>query len=338
MRAQPALLTMDDSIKSAIDIMVNNNIDAVPIIDESGDVYKRQTKTLALREILVGTDLAQPVSKIMIHPVKSINPDEDVAKLITINVGNLPVVENQRVLGLVTLSDTIRAYFSSLIALHAELNAVIDSAHNGILTVNEEGQIVLINRAAELVLNLKREDVVGQKVKTILPQSQLPETLASGQSSFGQKVVYRNKGFISNITPVLGNGQVIGAVAVFQDISELELISEELSYTKEMKEELIAIIDSSFDGIHVTDNDGKTLRANRSFGRITGTRVEDLIGKTMQELVTEGVYSQDISTMVLIRRESVTISQKSKPGNTVMLSLIHISEPTRRTPISYAVF
>ena len=320
MRDQPALLTLDDSIKSAIDIMVNNNIDAVPIIDESENLVGLVTKTLALREILVGADLAQPVSKIMIHPVKSINPDEDVAKLITINVGNLPVVENQRVLGLVTLSDTIRAYFSSLIALHAELNAVIDSAHNGILTVNEEGQIVLINRAAELVLNLKREDVVGQKVKTILPQSQLPETLASGQSSFGKKVVFRNKGYISNITPVLGNGQVIGAVAVFQDISELELISEELSYTKEIKEELIAIIDSSFDGIHVTDNDGKTLRANRSFGRITGTRVEDLIGKTMQELVTEGVYSQDISTMVLIRRESVTISQKSKPGNTVMIT------------------
>src|SRR5665647_3287373 len=320
MRDQPALLTLDDSIKSAIDIMVNNNIDAVPIIDESENLVGLVTKTLALREILVGTDLAQPVSKIMIHPVKSINPGEDVAKLITINVGNLPVVENQRVLGLVTLSDTIRAYFSSLIALHAELNAVIDSAHNGILTVNEEGQIVLINRAAELVLNLKREDVVGQKVKTILPQSQLPETLASGQSSFGKKIVFRNKGFISNITPVLGNGQVIGAVAVFQDISELELISEELSYTKEIKEELIAIIDSSFDGIHVTDNDGKTLRANRSFSRITGTRVEDLIGKSMQELVMEGVYSQDISTMVLIRRESVTISQKSKPGNTVMIT------------------
>jgi len=320
MRDQPALLTLDDSIKSAMDIMVNNNIDAVPIIDESEKLVGLVTKTLALREMLAGTDPGQPVSKIMIHPVKSINPDEDVAKLITINVGNLPVVENRRVLGLVTLSDTIRAYFSSLIALHAELNAVIDSAHNGILTVNEEAEIVLINRAAELVLNLKREDVVGQKINTILPQSQLPETLASGQSYFGQKVVLRNKGFISNITPVLGNGQVIGAVAVFQDISELELISEELSYTKEIKEELIAIIDSSFDGIHVTDNDGKTLRANRSFSRITGTRVEDLIGKSMQELVMEGVYSQDISTMVLIRRESVTISQKSKLGNTVMIT------------------
>lgn len=320
MRDHPDLLTLNDSIKSAVEIMVNNNIDAVPIVDESDNLVGQVTKTLVLREILAGTDLNQPVSHIMISPVKHIGPDEDVSNLITINVGNLPVLENQHVLGMVTLSDTIRAYFSSLLALHAELNTVINSAHNGILTVNEEGEISMINKAAELVLNLKREDVVGQKITRILPESKLPEILSSGQSSFGQKVVYRNRGYISNITPVMGNDQVIGAVDVFQDISELELISEELIYTKEIKEELIAIIDSSFDGIHVTDSDGKTLRTNIALGRITGTEPRDLIGKTIQELVAEGVYSQDISAMVHRRREPVTISQESKPGNTVMIT------------------
>src|SRR5665647_3731046 len=29
---------------------------------------------------------------------------------------------------------------------------------------------------------------------------------------------------------------------------------------------------------------------------------------------------------------------QDQPGNVLLLSLIHISEPTRRTPISYAVF
>lgn len=320
MRNHPDLLTLNDSIKSAVAIMVNNNIDAVPIVDKSDNLVGQVTKTLVLREILEGTDLNQPVSHIMISPVKYIGPDEDVSNLITINVGNLPVLENQHVLGMVTLSDTIRAYFSSLLALHAELNTVINSAHNGILTVNEEGEISMINKAAELVLNLKREDVVGQQITRILPESKLPEILSSGQSSFGQKVVYRNRGYISNITPVMGNDQVIGAVDVFQDISELELISEELIYTKEIKEELIAIIDSSFDGIHVTDSDGKTLRTNIALGRITGTEPKDLIGKTIQELVAEGVYSQDISAMVHRRREPVTISQESKPGNTVMIT------------------
>jgi PAS domain S-box-containing protein len=320
MRYHPEFLTAKDSIRSAVEIMVNNSIDAVPIVDEAGDLQGIVTKTLVLREILNGIDLQQPISQIMISQVNSIGPEEDVSNLIAINVGNLPVLRDQTVVGMVTLSDTIRAYFSSLIALHAELNAVINSTHNGILTVNEAGEITLINKAAEWILGLKREDVVGKKISEVVPQSKLPEILASGQGRLGQKVVYQEKVFISNLTPVIGNKQIIGAVEVFQDISELEMISEELSYTKQIKEELSAIIDSSFDGFHITDNQGKTLRINKAFERITSIPISDLMGKTIAELVDAGVYCHDVLKLVLEKREPVTISQESKPGNTVIIT------------------
>ncbi|MDI9466650.1 MAG: sigma 54-interacting transcriptional regulator [Bacillota bacterium] len=320
MRYHPEFLTAKDSIRSAVEIMVNNSIDAVPIVDEAGDLQGIVTKTLVLREILNGIDLQQPISQIMISQVNSIGPEEDVSNLIAINVGNLPVLRDQTVVGMVTLSDTIRAYFSSLIALHAELNAVINSTHNGILTVNEAGEITLINKAAEWILGLKREDVVGKKISEVVPQSKLPEILASGQGRLGQKVVYQERVFISNLTPVIGNKQIIGAVEVFQDISELEMISEELSYTKQIKEELSAIIDSSFDGFHITDNQGKTLRINKAFERITSIPISDLMGKTIAELVDAGVYCHDVLKLVLEKREPVTISQESKPGNTVIIT------------------
>ncbi|HOB12034.1 MAG TPA: sigma 54-interacting transcriptional regulator [Syntrophomonadaceae bacterium] len=320
MRCYPELLTAKDSIKSAVEIMVSDSIDAVPIVDEAGNLEGLVTKTLVLREILNGTDLQQPISQIMISGVESIDPEEDVSNLITINVGNLPVLSNKKVVGMVTLSDTIRAYFSSLITLHMELNAVINSTHNGILTVNEAGEISLVNQAAESILGIKREDVAGKKISQVLPQSKLPEILASGQNRLGQKVVYNKKGFISNLTPVVGNKQIIGAVEVIQDISELEMISEELSYTKQMKEELSVIIDSSFDGFHITDNHGKTLRINKAFERITSIPFSDLMGKTIAELVEAGVYSQDVLQLVLEKREPVTFSQESKPGNTVIIT------------------
>jgi len=320
MRCDPELLTAQDSIKSAVEIMVNNNIDAVPIVDEAGTLQGLVTKTLVLREILRGTDLQQPISQIMISQVESIGPEEDVSNLITINVGNLPVLREQKVVGMVTLSDTIRAYFSSLIALHTELNAVINSTHNGILTVNEAGEISLVNKAAEGLLGIKQADAAGKKISEVLPPSKLPEVLASGQGRLRQKVVYNNKGFISNLTPIVGNNQIIGALEVFQDISELEMISEELNYTKQIKEELSAIIDSSFDGLHITDNQGKTLRVNQAFERITSIPCEDLIGKTIAELVHAGVYGQDVLKLVLEKGEPVTISQEPKPGSTVIIT------------------
>lgn len=320
MRCDPELLTAQDSIKSAVEIMVSNNIDAVPIVDEKGELQGLVTKTLVLREILNGTDLQQPISQIMISQIDSIDPEEDVSNLITINVGNLPVLRKQKVVGMVTLSDTIRAYFSSLIALHTELNAVLNSTHNGILTVNEAGEISLVNKAAEWILGINQEDVAGKKISEVLPQSKLPEILAGGQGRLGQKVVYNNKGFISNLTPMVGNNHIIGAVEVLQDISELEMISEELNYTKQIKEELSAIIDSSFDGFHITDNHGKTLRINQAFERITSIPSRDLMGKTIAELVDAGVYCQDVLKLVQEKREPVTISQESKPGSTVVIT------------------
>ena len=99
MRYHPELLTAEDSIRSAVEIMVNNSIDAVPIVDEAGDLQGLVTKTMVLREILNDTDLQQPIGQIMISPIRSIDPEEDVSKLITINVGNLPVLEKQKVVG-----------------------------------------------------------------------------------------------------------------------------------------------------------------------------------------------------------------------------------------------
>ena len=90
MRYHPEFLTAKDSIRSAVEIMVNNSIDAVPIVDEAGDLQGIVTKTLVLREILNGIDLQQPISQIMISQVNSIGPEEDVSNLIAINVGNLP--------------------------------------------------------------------------------------------------------------------------------------------------------------------------------------------------------------------------------------------------------
>lgn len=320
MRSQLQILTPEDTLAKAADIIISNKIDGVPIVDDEGNLVGLVTKTLILRELLNGKDFQTPVGEFMIENVIATDPEQDVSTLITVNIGNLPVVKDNKVQGIVTLSDTIRAYFSSLIALREELNTIIDSTHNGILTVNEEGNVILVNRSAEEFLGLRREDVVGRPVNEVLPGNHLMQVMETGQGRFGQKFVFNNRVFIANETPVISNQEILGAVTVFQDISELELISEELSYTKQIKEELDAIIESSFDGIHVTDGSGKTLRVNKAFTRITGTSREELMGKTVDELVKEGVYAQPVTAMVLERREPVTFSQRSKPGNNIIIT------------------
>ena len=319
MRPNPWTLTVNDTLQDSLDIIINRKIDGVPVLDDSGFLVGLVTKTLVLRELSNNRPLDYPLKNMMRTDIVVTGPDEDVSTLITVSVGNLPVVDKGRVVGIVTLSDTIRAYFSSVLKLKEELNTIIDSMHNGLISVNEEGNIVLFNTAAESLFQLSREQVVGKPVMSVVPQSRLNEVLMTGQRESG-KLNFKDKLLISNRTPLISNNKVIGAVAVLQDISELEMISEELSYTKRMKDELDAIIDSSYDGIYVTDGEGHTLRVNEAYSRLTGVPCHELVGRNIRDLLEEGIFNQSATLAVLERKERVTISQELKNGTSILVT------------------
>ena len=85
-----------------------------------------------------------------------------------------------------------------------------------------------------------------------------------------------------------------------------------------MQEEFNAIFQSSYDGIFIVDGKGVTLRLNPACERIEGIRMEEAVGKHMQELIDEGFYSESVSLKVLERKEPVTILQKVKNGKEII--------------------
>ncbi|MBP2644041.1 MAG: norR 9 [Firmicutes bacterium] len=84
---------------------------------------------------------------------------------------------------------------------------------------------------------------------------------------------------------------------------------------KELIAEQEAIINSSYDGIFITDGQGAVLRVNAAYERISGIRAEEVIGKNMVNLVENGLFDQSVSLLVLEKRESVTINQIVKRNN-----------------------
>ena len=87
-----------------------------------------------------------------------------------------------------------------------------------------------------------------------------------------------------------------------------------------MKDELDAIIDSSYDGIFVSDGQGLTLRVNEAYSRIIGNSGHKLVGRLIGDLVAEGFFKQSATQAVLESRERVTICQKLKNGNTILVT------------------
>jgi PAS domain S-box-containing protein/TyrR family helix-turn-helix protein len=134
-----------------------------------------------------------------------------------------------------------------------------------------------------------------------------------------QKVRIKDNFFLSNRSPIVDkNNCIIGAVAVLQDISELELISDELSRVKALNKEFDAIFESSFDGIWLSDGDGKVLKMNRANEKIFGFSRDQLIGKYPADMLEKGVYSRSSVVRAIEKKETVTTTLTTKDGKTII--------------------
>ena len=204
--------------------------------------------------------------------------------------------------------------------LGRQLYDILDSIYNPVLAVDAEGMTVFCNPAMAAVANSTVKDLVGQRAEDFVANTRLPRIIITGQTESVRKITIGRHTYISNRTPIKDGKNVVGALAVLQDISELASIADELERTKELTNELNAIFESSFDGIYVTDGQGRTIRVNKAYERITGLRREELLNRNMQALVEEGFYNQSVTMRVLETQRAESLMQTIRTGKTVMVT------------------
>ncbi|HZK66172.1 MAG TPA: PAS domain-containing protein, partial [Chloroflexota bacterium] len=64
--------------------------------------------------------------------------------------------------------------------------AILQGVREGVMAVDREGRITLLNSEAERLLGIG-EDVIGLPVVAVVPNSRLPEVVASGEPAFDQE-------------------------------------------------------------------------------------------------------------------------------------------------------
>ncbi len=88
----------------------------------------------------------------------------------------------------------------------------------------------------------------------------------------------------------------------------------------EQLETLKLAFNSSYDGIHVLDKDGYTLMINEACERIEGISAKAIEGKNVRQLVEEGYFSESVTLKVIENRAPVTLVQRVKNGNEVLVT------------------
>jgi PAS domain S-box-containing protein len=312
MTTNPLTLRPVQTAGEVLNIFMANKIDGSPVLDKDGKLIGLFTKSHIYRVINKGMKLDTKVEDLMTRHILTVSPDDEFGDVVNSRIPRLPVIDKDgRLVGIVTRGDIAIAFFDSYSAISLEYDTIINSAHNVIVSVDEKGMIKVWNSSAERSLGRKAEDVIGQNILDVLPNSDLMDINESGKAEPLKKVKLNDRFFLSNRSPIKKGNEIIGAVAVLQDISELNKISAELRNVKELND---AIVESSHDGLVITDCKGSILRYNKAFERLTGINSHEYLGRSVEDIRNDKIISDPVTTHVLEQKKSITLIQESQLG------------------------
>ncbi|MBJ8054242.1 sigma 54-interacting transcriptional regulator [Bacillus cereus] len=193
---------------------------------------------------------------------------------------------------------------------------ILNSTHDGMIVIDQEGQVRLFNKSAERIIGYKKEEAIGKYILEVIPTSKLLRIIRTKKIEVNHELTLENeKKIITTRIPILKeDGEVQGAFAIFKDITEVVDLAEEVTDLKEIQTLLEAIINSSEEAISVVDEKGRGLVINPAYTKLTGLTEEDIIGKPATTDIVEGesMHMKVLRTRRAVRGIHMKIGQKKR--------------------------
>jgi len=202
--------------------------------------------------------------------------------------------------------------------LYVERTETFNSMHDGIIAIDQDLKITIFNQKACEILgvDLEPSQCIGKRIEDVIPDTRLPEIVYSKKPVYDQEIFVNNHSILSNRIPISVDGQVVGAVAVFKDLTAFKKMAEELTGVK-------AYVQALRVQTHEYKNKLHTIAGLLHLGR-TKQALEYLSQVSSQhdnvtKFLNERIYNENISGLLLgkiIRGQElgirVTIDKESR--------------------------
>lgn len=110
-----------------------------------------------------------------------------------------------------------------------EKQATLEAIREGVIAVDKNGSVRLLNSEATSLLGITLEMAYGRHIDTILPQNQLDVVINNDKSVYDEEQKVNDIIIFSNSVPITVDDKVVGAVISFRDRTEIHRMAEELT-------------------------------------------------------------------------------------------------------------
>jgi TyrR family helix-turn-helix protein/PAS domain S-box-containing protein len=168
-------------------------------------------------------------------------------------------------------------------------DVILEHILSGIIVVNKENRITFVNKEAERLLGLPEKALINNKADEVIPQSKLDYILKTGKKEVAKRQQLSNRVIMTNRSPIMFEQEIIGAAAIFQDISNIEALSRELTEVKKLQKELELVLQSVDDLIGLSDSSGKLIFLNPALIRLME---EENLDNHVKSIVGDDIWSE----------------------------------------------
>ena len=178
---------------------------------------------------------------------------------------------------------------------------VIENMQSGLFTTDMSGKVVLFNRAAEQILSVQKDSIIGSRIDTVLPFFEFPLSESRREQAItvngNQKIIGVG---VSSLRSVDEHAK--GFIGIFQDLTELKQLESEMK----RREKWAAIGELSSNIAHEIRNPLASLRSSVEMLK------EDSVPQNYKEKLME-IALDEMTRLNRIITDFLTYSRPAPP-------------------------
>jgi PAS domain S-box-containing protein len=195
--------------------------------------------------------------------------------------------------------------------------ALLEAAPDAMVVVNQGGEIVLLNLQAEKQFGYRRDELLGQEVKNIIPEGfaerLLSDGLRSAEDALAQQIgtgieltARRKDGSEFQIELMLSpleSAEGIFVTAAIRDISVRKAAERHLA---QMEARYRGLLEAAPDAMVVVNQGGEIVLLNLQAEKQFGYRRDELLGQEVKNIIPEGFAERLIADDLRSAEDALT--------------------------------
>ena len=181
----------------------------------------------------------------------------------------------------------------------ARYRGLLEAAPDGMVVVNQAGEIVLLNVQAEKQFGYHRDELVGQQVKNIIPEGFAERLIADGTRTAAEALAQqigtgielsgrRKDGSEFPIEIMLSPLESAAGILVTAAIRDISVRRDAESHLVQMEGRYRGLLEAAPDAMVVVNQSGDIVLLNVQAEKQFGYRRDELVGQPVKNIIPEG--------------------------------------------------